>query len=45
MNKYADLIKGILDRILSEMNTYSYLFCKDPEKDLTRKRKLDFKER
>lgn len=44
MNKYADLIKGNLDKILSEMDTYSYLFCKNPEKDFTRKRKLDFKE-
>lgn len=44
MNKYADLVKGNLDTVLSEMDTYSYLFCKNPEKDFTRKRKLDFKE-
>lgn len=44
MNKYADLIKGNLDTLLSEMDTYSYLFCKNPEKDFTRKRKLGFKE-
>lgn len=44
MNKYADLIKGNLDKILLEMDTYSYFFCKNPQKDFTRKRKLDFKE-
>lgn len=44
MNKYADLVKENLNKILSEMDTYSYLFCKNPEKDFTRKRKLDFKE-
>lgn len=44
MNKYVDLIKGNLDTLLSEMDTYSYLFCKNPETDFTRKRKLGFKE-
>lgn len=44
MNEYANLIKENLDTLLSEMDTYSYLFCKNPKKDFTRKRKLDFKE-
>lgn len=44
MNEYADFIKGKLDTLLSEMDTYSYLFSKNPEKDFIRKRKLDFKE-
>jgi len=44
MNEYSDLIKGKLEALMSEMSTYSYLFSKNPEKDFTRKRKLDFKE-
>lgn len=44
MNNYADLIKGNLESILSEMDSNSYLFAKNPEKDFTRKRKLTFKE-
>ena len=44
MNEYADIIKGKLDTILTEMQEYSWLFVNNPEKDFTRKRKLDFKD-
>lgn len=44
MNEYANFIKGKLDSVLSEMNQYLWLFVNNPEKDFTRKRKLDFKE-
>ena len=44
MNEYADLIKGNLDDLLIKMDKCSYQFSKNPEKDFTRKRKLDFKE-
>jgi len=44
MNEYADLIKGKLNTVLAEMHENSRLFVNDPEKDFTRKRKLDFKD-
>lgn len=44
MNEYADLIKGKLDTVLAEMHENLRLFVNDPEKDFTRKRKLDFKD-
>lgn len=44
MNEFADSIKGKLDTVLAEMHEYSWLFVNNPEKDFTRKRKLDFKE-
>lgn len=44
MNEFADSIKEKLDTILTEMHEYSWLFVNNPEKDFTRKRKLDFKE-
>jgi len=44
MNEFADSIKKKLDKVLTEMNEYSWLFVKQPGKDFTRKRKLDFKE-
>lgn len=44
MNEYADLIKKNLETMLSDMDTNSHLFSKHPEKDFTRKRKLDLKE-
>lgn len=43
MNEYANLVKSNLENVVSEMDTCSYLFSKNPEKDFTRKRKLDFK--
>ncbi|MBZ9621911.1 hypothetical protein G9F71_003450 [Clostridium sp. FP2] len=45
MNEYADLIKGKLDTVLAEMHENSRLFVNDPEEDLTRKRKLYFKDK
>jgi len=44
MNEYANEIKENLNSLLLEMDKNSYLFTKHPEKDFTRKRKLDFKE-
>lgn len=44
MNEFANLIKEKLDFVLNEMHEYSGLFVNNPEKDFTRKRKLDFKE-
>lgn len=44
MNEYADSIKKKLDTVLTDMNTYSWMFVNHPKKDFTRKRKLDFKE-
>lgn len=44
MNEFADSIKGKLDTVLAEMHEYSWLFVNNPEKDFTRRRKLDFKE-
>lgn len=44
MNEYVDLIKEKLDTVLAEIHEYSWLFVKNPEKDFTRKRKLDFKD-
>lgn len=44
MNEFADSIKEKLDTVITVMQEYSWLFVNDPEKDFTRKRKLDFKE-
>lgn len=44
MNEFADSIKKNLDIVLTEMYECSQLFVKNPEKDFTRNRKLDFKE-
>lgn len=44
MNEYADFIKRKLDRILDEMQEYSWLYVNNPDKDFTRNRKLTFKE-
>lgn len=44
MNEFADSIKKNLDTVLTEMYECSQLFVKNPEKDFTRNRKLDFKE-
>ncbi len=44
MNEYADFIKEKLDTVLTQMHESSWLFVNDPEKDFTRKRKLDFKD-
>lgn len=44
MNEYADYIKKKLDTILIEMHECSRLYVSNPEKDFTRRRKLDFKE-
>lgn len=44
MNEYANSIKKKLDNVLTEMHEYSWLFVNNPEKDFSRKRKLDFKE-
>ena len=43
MNEYADFIKEKLDTLLTEMHESSRMFVKDPAKDFTRDRKLDFK--
>jgi hypothetical protein len=44
MNEYANFIKEKLDTLLTEMHEYSWLFVNNPEKDFTRKRKLNFKD-
>lgn len=44
MNEYADLIKAKLDTVLAEMHESTRLFVNDPDRDFTRKRKLDFKD-
>ena len=44
MNEYANFIKEKLDTLLTEMHEYSWLFVNNPDKDFTRKRKLDFKD-
>lgn len=44
MNEYADYIKEKLDTVLNEMHGCSRLYVNNPEKDFTRRRKLDFKE-
>jgi hypothetical protein len=44
MNEYADFIKEKLDTVLTEIHEYSWLFVNNPQKDFTRKRKLDFKD-
>lgn len=43
MNEYANSVKANLENVISEMDSYSYLFSRNPKKDFTRKRKLDFK--
>lgn len=43
MNEYANDVKATLTNLISEMDSYSYLFSKNPDKDFIRKRKLDFK--
>jgi hypothetical protein len=44
MNEFASSIKEKLDTVLAEMHEYSWLFVNNPERDFTRRRKLDFKE-
>lgn len=44
MNEFADSIKEKLETVITVMQEYSWLFVNNPEKDFTRKRKLDFKE-
>ena len=44
MNKYADIVKNNLETLITELTENSHLYLKNPEKDFTRKRKLDFKE-
>jgi hypothetical protein len=44
MNEYADFIKEKLVNVLDEMHEHSSLYVNNPEKDFTRKRKLDFKD-
>lgn len=44
MNEFANSIKKNLDTVLNQMNECSWMFVSNPEKDFTRKRKLDFKE-
>lgn len=44
MNEYADSVKEKLEDVLTEMQQSSRLFVKNPKKDFTRKRKLDFKD-
>jgi len=44
MNEFADSIKDKLDTVLTEMHEHLSLFVKNPGKDFTRIRKLDFKE-
>ena len=44
MNEYANSIKEKLDTLLTEMHEYSSMFVNNPEKDFTRKRKLNFKD-
>ena len=44
MNEYANSVKEKLDTLLTEMHEYSWLFVNNPEKDFTRKRKLNFKD-
>jgi len=44
MNEYVDSVKGKLENVLNEIHESSRLFVKNPMKDFTRKRKLDFKD-
>ncbi len=44
MNEFSDSIKEKLNTVLTEMHESPRLFVNKPEKDFTRKRKLDFKE-
>lgn len=44
MNEHADSVKKILNQIINEIHQQSYKFVNNPNKDFTRKRKLDFKE-
>jgi hypothetical protein len=43
MNEFADSVKEKLNIVLTDMKEYSWLFVNNPEKDFTRKRKLDFR--
>lgn len=43
MTNYVSQIKENLMDIIEQMNEYQWLFVKNPEKDFTRNRKLDFK--
>ena len=43
MTNYIAQIKENLLGIIEQMNDYQWLFVKNPEKDFTRNRKLDFK--
>lgn len=43
MTNYASQIKENLMDIIEQMSEYQWLFVKNPEKDFTRNRKLDFK--
>ncbi len=44
MNEFADTIKENLLDLIDTLNDSFWLYTKSPEKDFTRKRKLDFKE-
>jgi hypothetical protein len=44
MNKYSKKVKSNLLHLLNELDSCSWLFTRNPEKDFSRKRKLDFKE-
>ena len=44
MNEYANKIKCNLETAIREVKENSKLFLKNPKKDFTRKRKLDFEE-
>lgn len=43
MNNFAARVKENLINVIDEMNEYQWLFVKNPGKDFTRNRKLDFK--
>jgi hypothetical protein len=44
MNEYANIVKSNLETAITEIEEASELYLKNPKKDFTRKRKLDFKE-
>lgn len=44
MNEYADSIKEKLNIVLNEICEHSRIYINNPDKNFTRKRKLDFKE-
>jgi hypothetical protein len=43
MNRQTENKKEVLISIINQMSEYQWLFVKNPEKDFTRNRKLDFK--